>query len=89
MYLQIVLVRSRLLRGPPFGKGLLKRLTVFSLCLMYICNFSYFPFWFRGQDWVLITQVFGHCFLVTFKLVEHITTWSLLLKAFKELKKAI
>ena len=30
---------------PPFGKELLTRLTVFSLCIMSICV----PFWFREQ----------------------------------------
>ena len=35
---------------PPFGKGPLICLTIFSLCIMSICNFSYFPFWFLGQD---------------------------------------
>ena len=35
---------------PPFGKNLLTRLTVCSLCIMSICNFGCFQFWFRGQD---------------------------------------
>ena len=26
-------------------------LTLCSLCIMPICNFSYFPFWFEGWDW--------------------------------------
>ena len=29
-----------------FGKELLPRLTISSLCILTICNFSYFPFWF-------------------------------------------
>ena len=35
---------------PPFGKELLIRLTVSSLCNMSICNFGCFPFWIQGQD---------------------------------------
>ena len=35
---------------PPFGKKLLTRLTICSLCILTICNISYFPFWFRGLD---------------------------------------
>ena len=31
---------------PPFGKELLTRLTLCSPCILTICNFSYFPFWF-------------------------------------------
>ena len=31
---------------PPPGKKLLTRLTICSLCILTICNFSYFPFWF-------------------------------------------
>ena len=35
---------------PPFGKELLTRLTICSLCILTICNFSYFLFWFSGRD---------------------------------------
>ena len=35
---------------PPFAKELQIQLTVRFLCAMSICNFSYFPLWFRGQD---------------------------------------
>ena len=31
---------------PYFGKELLPRLTICSLCILTLCNFSYFPFWF-------------------------------------------
>ena len=44
----------RLAEWPPFVKELVMRLTMFSLCIVYICNFGYFPFWFRGRD-------FGSC----------------------------
>ena len=30
---------------PPSGKQLLTRLTICSLCILTICNVSYFPFW--------------------------------------------
>ena len=31
---------------PPFGKELLTRLTICSLCILTSCYFSYFMFWF-------------------------------------------
>ena len=31
---------------PSFGKELLTRLTICSLCILTMCDFSYFPFWF-------------------------------------------
>ena len=31
-------------------KELLTRLIVCSLCIMSICNLSYFPFWFQRRD---------------------------------------
>ena len=31
---------------PPFGKCLIDRLTVCSLCVLTICNVGYFSFWF-------------------------------------------
>ena len=40
----------------PFGKELLTRLTIFSLCILTICNFSNFPFWLLGWIWVLIAS---------------------------------
>ena len=50
----------------PFEKELLIRLTGYSLCTMFICNFGYFPFWFQGRDfgsncirpWSLFTFMF-------------------------------
>ena len=44
---------------PPFGKEFLTRLTICSLCIVTICNFSYFPFCFEGWNWVLIASVPG------------------------------
>ena len=37
--------------------------SVAKLLRLSICFFSYFPFWFRGQDLVLIVLVPGYCFL--------------------------
>ena len=39
MYEQTVLIRSRLLSG----EELPVRLTLCSLCIMYVCNFIFFP----------------------------------------------
>ena len=36
----------------PFGKWLLTRLTICSLCILTICNFSYFLSWFERWIWV-------------------------------------
>ena len=33
-----------------FRKELLTRFTICSVCILTICNFSYFKFWFRGLD---------------------------------------
>ena len=35
---------------PSFGKQLLTRLTICSICILTIYNFSHFPFWFLGLD---------------------------------------
>ena len=51
---------------PPFGKELLTRLNICSLCILSICNSSYFPFGFEGGIWVLIAPVTGLCILVTY-----------------------
>ena len=50
----------------PFGKELPTWLTICSLCILTICNFSYFPFGFEGGILLLIVPVPGHCILVTF-----------------------
>ena len=47
---------------PPFGKELLTRLTICSLCILTICNFS---FGFEGWIWVLIASVPGLCIRFT------------------------
>ena len=50
---------------PFFGKELLTRLTIYSLCILTFCNFSYFSFGFEGWIWVLIASVPGICILFT------------------------
>ena len=52
---------------PPFRKALLTWLTVYSLCILTICNFGCFPFWFRGPGVVLLAPVPGHCLHLTFQ----------------------
>ena len=34
------------------GRAFVMRLTVCSLCIMSVCKFGYFPFWFRAQCFV-------------------------------------
>ena len=41
-----ILVRFRLLSGHLFLKKLLTPLTTCSLCIVTLCTFSYFSFWF-------------------------------------------
>ena len=40
-----------------FGKESLIRVTICSLCIMTICNFSYFSLGFEGGTMVLIASV--------------------------------
>ena len=54
-------------KWPPFGKELPTLLTICSLCILTICNFSYFPFGFEDRICVLIAPVPGHCILFTFR----------------------
>ena len=46
MFVNIISSSVLVVEWPPFGKGLLNRLTICSLCILTICNFGYFPFWF-------------------------------------------
>ena len=48
------------------GKEPPARLTLCSLCIMSICNFSYFRFGFEGGIWFLFAPVPVHCLLVAF-----------------------
>ena len=54
----------------PFGKELTSRLTLCSLCLRSICNFSYFLSWFCEMILIAISPVPGHCALVAFRLED-------------------
>ena len=49
---------------PRCEKELLTRLTICSLCILTIFNFSYFPSGYEGWICVLIAPVPGHCMLV-------------------------
>ena len=42
----LMFVRVSVAEWPPFVKELLSRLTISSFCILTICKFSYFPFWF-------------------------------------------
>ena len=63
MYLQIIFGLVKLAERPPFRKLMPPQFTICSLCILAICCFSYFPFWFRGQgfgsgcagSWSLLT----------------------------------
>ena len=46
MFVHIIFSSVSVADWPPFGKELLTWLTICSLCILTICNFSYFPFWF-------------------------------------------
>ena len=49
MFVRIILVRFVVLNGHLFGNDLPTRLTICSHSILTICNFSYFPFCFRGR----------------------------------------
>ena len=46
VYIRIIFSSIQVAEWPPFGKELLTRLTICSLCILTICNSSYFPFLF-------------------------------------------
>ena len=61
---------------PLFGKDLLTRLTICSLCILTICKFSYF--FLRAVFWVLIALVPVNGICVTFpmtKFKQKIIAW--------------
>ena len=43
-FVQIIYSSLKVAEWPTFGKELLTRLTISSLCILTICNFCYFPF---------------------------------------------
>ena len=59
---------------PPFGKELLTRLTICSLCILTILILVISRFGFEGWIWILITSVFGLCILFTFTFVKLIVS---------------
>ena len=59
---------------PPFGKELITRLTICSLCILTICNSVISLFSFEGGIWVLISPVPGHDFYTcSFKIILSLT----------------
>ena len=62
MCVQIILGSVNVAEWPPPGKKL-PRLTICSLCIMSICCYSYFPFWFQRQDFCSDCPVPGHYIL--------------------------
>ena len=44
MCVHIIFSSVSVAEWPPFGKKLLTRLTICSLCILTICNVGYFPF---------------------------------------------
>ena len=46
MFVHIISSFVQVAEWSPFGKELLTRLTIRSLCILTICKFNYFPFWF-------------------------------------------
>ena len=54
---------------PPFGKELLTRLTICSLCIWTICNFSLFPV-FGFEGWLLQLLVFSYFLLFSKQIMQ-------------------
>ena len=46
MLVHIIFISVSVAEWPPFGKELITVLTLCSLCILTICDFSYFPFCF-------------------------------------------
>ena len=80
LFVHVTLVRFRLLSGLSFGKGLITRLTICSLCVLNIFYFSCFPFWLRGQNlgsdcsssWSLHTYLLLSFYLLGGNTVNHV-----------------
>ena len=63
----IILSSVKIAEKPPFGKDLLMRLTVCSLCIESICTFSHGShFGFEDRNFVLIVPFPNHCLLFYF-----------------------
>ena len=50
MCVHIILNSVSVAEWPPFGKQLLTRLIICSLCILTMCNITYFPFWLIGLE---------------------------------------
>ena len=76
MFVNIIFSLVWVAEWPSFEKELLNRLTIWYLCILTICNFSFFRFSFEGVILVLIDLVSGHCKLATsiLKMTETIGT---------------
>ena len=62
----MIFSQVKVAKWPPFGRELLIRFTVCSLCILAYCSFSYFPLWFEGGTLVLLASVPGHYLSFTF-----------------------
>ena len=63
MYEQMIVNSIKITEWPPLLKELPTRLSVCSPCIMSICNFNYFPFWFDGRILHLIVPVIAYFLL--------------------------
>ena len=67
MFVRIIFSSVLVAEWPYFGKELLPRLTICSLCILTLCNFVISRFGFEGWIWVLIASVPDVGILFTFK----------------------
>ena len=75
IFVHIIFSSVKVADWPPFGKELLLRLTICSLCTLPICNFSHFHFWLCVQDlgsdsssfWSLRTCYFNNLCMLKFR----------------------
>ena len=65
MFVHVVFSSARVAEWPPFGKKMLTRLTICSICIFTICYLVISRFGFEGGIWGLIVPVPVHCILVT------------------------
>ena len=72
MFVNIIFSLVWVAEWSSFGKELLTRLTICSLCILTICNIKIVNsrFGFEGGICVLIVPILGHCILVTFHICK-------------------
>ena len=77
MHVQFVFSSFKVAEWPIFGKELLIRLAVCSLCTVSICYFVVisFHFGFEGGNVVLIASVPDQCLPFTFQIYIHYCNW--------------